>query len=140
MPYAPRVGDIILQFLASAAGITLLVAITRGLHNAFTERGARRSVDAAKAAQDLLLLLPYGEASAVITARHRDRELANLGRAIERVERRKRTRSRFAQWIDRASALLLSGSIGGAVFFCWVNGRIPRRLGQLPTGTRGEPC
>lgn len=94
--YAPDVLALILQFLASTAGIALLLAIIRGLFALFLDRGPRRRIVAIKAAHETADLLQGDDA--VLVRSLRDRELAALSRAVERTTAWRTRWSRVISW------------------------------------------
>lgn len=80
--YAPDVFAILLQFLASTAGIALLVALSRGIFALFADRGPRRRVLAIKTAHETAEALDSDNAR--LLRELRDRELAALAKAMAR--------------------------------------------------------
>jgi len=79
---------IILQFLASTAGIALLVALARGLFAFFSDRGPRRRIAAIKAAHETADALG-DHADAAILWSMRDRELTALAKTVARSDARR---------------------------------------------------
>lgn len=69
---------VVVAFLASGAGASLLIALARGIYVARQERGPRRRVEAIRqAAETLALLEPTSDAAEAVT-RHLDAEAAAL--------------------------------------------------------------
>ncbi len=83
MRYSPTVLTPIVQFIASTAGVALIVALVRGLSSLVTDRGPRKRVEAIKTAHETLTALD-GVSGAEAVRAHRDREIEALRKSADR--------------------------------------------------------
>lgn len=88
-----------MRALIGTAGVAAVAGFIRAIYVVATERGPRRRVEAIKAANDALISFVAtdnaDDALRNFLKHQRDRELAALGRTMERIERRSRFRAQI---------------------------------------------
>lgn len=133
--YSPTVFAVILQFVASTAGIALLIAVFRGIWSIFTDRGPRKRVDAIKTAHEAFLTLDVGGvAGASAVADQRDRELRALARSTERADARNSWWASVVAPFRRNGFATVTGfAVAAAGTLTWA-----LTLGRTPTPTSVE--
>lgn len=81
-------GDLLLRGLFGSLGLGAVVALVRATYIVVTQRGPRRRVEAVKLAQETLKELPNELEERKFIEVQRDRELAALGIAMARAQKR----------------------------------------------------
>ncbi|WIE70355.1 hypothetical protein [Curtobacterium sp. MCLR17_054] len=109
-------GDLLLRAVVGTAGLGAVVAIVRAVYIVLSERGPRRRVEAIKFAQETLATLPPDAELRKFVEVQRDRELAALGSAMARAQKRSKlwrsiadNRRRLIAAAVASSAAILAG-------------------------------